>query len=148
MPVIIFYFEYLVKGYSGQSRQSWPETEALELLGTRLAHLDDAGTRAQVSPRIALLLTTIRDKLARTQGGRSMSSTDSQVSAAASVMEEHRGSGQGEVGAALVVGPSAESAAKEARFRDDMIRIAHRAGVYLRRLAGDDRPTLRQRVVS
>ena len=38
--------------------------EALELLGITLAHLNDAEARAEVSPRVPLLMT-IRDKLAR-----------------------------------------------------------------------------------
>ena len=38
--------------------------EALELLGMTLAHLNDAEARADVSPRVPLLMT-IRDKLAR-----------------------------------------------------------------------------------
>ncbi|HEY6474352.1 MAG TPA: hypothetical protein VIY26_15770 [Acidimicrobiales bacterium] len=38
--------------------------EALELLGMTLAHLNDAEARAEMSPRVPLLLT-IRDKLAR-----------------------------------------------------------------------------------
>jgi hypothetical protein len=37
--------------------------EVLELLGMTLAHLNDAETRAEVSPRVPLLMT-IRDKLA------------------------------------------------------------------------------------
>lgn len=37
--------------------------EALELLGMTLAHLNDAETRAEMSPRVALLMA-IRDKLA------------------------------------------------------------------------------------
>jgi hypothetical protein len=37
--------------------------EALELLGMTLAHLNEAETRAEMSPRVALLLA-IRDKLA------------------------------------------------------------------------------------
>jgi len=37
--------------------------EALELLGMTLAHLKDAEARAEMSPRVALLLA-IRDKLA------------------------------------------------------------------------------------
>lgn len=37
--------------------------EALELLAMALAHLNDAETRVELSPRIALLMT-IRDKLA------------------------------------------------------------------------------------
>jgi hypothetical protein len=38
--------------------------EALELLGMTLAHLNDAESRAEVSPRVPLLLA-IRDKLAQ-----------------------------------------------------------------------------------
>jgi hypothetical protein len=37
--------------------------EALELLGMTLAHLNDAETRAEISPRIPLLMA-IRGKLA------------------------------------------------------------------------------------
>lgn len=37
--------------------------EALELLGMTLAHLNDAEVRAEVSPRIPMLMS-IRDKLA------------------------------------------------------------------------------------
>ena len=37
--------------------------EALELLGMSLAHLNDAEARAEVSPRIPMLMA-IRDKLA------------------------------------------------------------------------------------
>jgi hypothetical protein len=37
--------------------------EAPELLGMTLAHLNDAGARAEMSPRLALLMA-IRDKLA------------------------------------------------------------------------------------
>jgi hypothetical protein len=38
--------------------------EALELLGMTLAHLNDAESRGEVSPRVPLLMV-IRDKLAR-----------------------------------------------------------------------------------
>lgn len=66
-----------------------------------------------------------------------MSYTDSQVSSATAAMEKYRGNEAGEVGAALaVVGLSAERAAKEARIRDDMIRVAYRAGASFRQLAG------------
>jgi hypothetical protein len=42
----------------------------------------------------------------------------------------------GEIGSALaVVGLSAARTAKEARIRDDMIRVAHRAGVSIRQLS-------------
>jgi hypothetical protein len=75
-----------------------------------------------------------------------MSYTDAQVSSARAAMEKYRGGEKGEVGAALVVvGLSAERAAKEAQVRDDMIRVAHRAGASLRQLAevsGMDRKTV------
>ena len=75
-----------------------------------------------------------------------MSYTDAQVSAAIAAMDKYRGGEHGEVGAALVVvGLSAERAAKEARIRDDMIRVAHHAGASLRQLAqisGLDRKTV------
>jgi hypothetical protein len=51
-------------------------------------------------------------------------------------MDKYRAGEEGEVGAALaVVGLSAERAAKESRIRDDMIRVAHRAGASIRQLA-------------
>jgi hypothetical protein len=51
-------------------------------------------------------------------------------------MDKYRGGEEGEIGAALaVVGLSAERAAKEERIRDDMIRVAYRAGASLRQLA-------------
>src|SRR3989442_11647027 len=75
-----------------------------------------------------------------------MSYTDAQVSSAIAAIEKYRGGDQGEVGAALaVVGLSAERAAKEVQIRDDMIRVAHRAGASLRKLAeasGLDRKTV------
>lgn len=65
-----------------------------------------------------------------------MSYTNDQVAAATTSMDKYRAGEEGEVGAALVVvGLSAERAAKEARLRDDMIRVAHRAGASLRQLA-------------
>ena len=65
-----------------------------------------------------------------------MSYTEADVSAASAAMDKYRGGLDGELGAALaVVGLSAERAAKEARIRDDMIRVAHRAGASLRQLA-------------
>jgi hypothetical protein len=65
-----------------------------------------------------------------------MSYTESEVSAAIAAMDKHRSGEVGEVGAALVVvGLSADRAAKEARQRDDMIRVAHRTGASLRQLA-------------
>jgi hypothetical protein len=45
-------------------RVKFERIEALELLGMTLAHLNDAEARADVSPRIPLLMA-IRDKLAR-----------------------------------------------------------------------------------
>jgi len=75
-----------------------------------------------------------------------MSYTDAQVSSAIAAMDKYRSSETGEVGAALaVVGLSAERTAKEAAIRDDMIRVAHRAGASLRQLAsvsGLDRKTV------
>ncbi len=75
-----------------------------------------------------------------------MSYTEAQVSAAIAAMDKYRGGDNGEVGAALVVvGLCAERAAKEAAIRDDMIRVAHRAGASLRQLAevsGLDRKTV------
>jgi hypothetical protein len=75
-----------------------------------------------------------------------MTYTDAQVSSAIATMEKYRGGDTGEVGAALaVVGLSAERAAKEAQIRDDMVRVAHRAGAPLRQLAevsGLDRKTV------
>lgn len=62
--------------------------------------------------------------------------SDEEVSAATAAIQKYRGDDAGEIGAALaVVGLSAERAAKEVQIRDDMIRIAHRAGVSLRQLA-------------
>ena len=75
-----------------------------------------------------------------------MSYTDAQVSSAITAMDKYRGGEEGEVGAALVVvGLSAERAAKEVQIRDDMIRVAHRSGASLRQLAevsGLDRKTV------
>jgi hypothetical protein len=65
-----------------------------------------------------------------------MSYSDAEVSAAAVAMQKYRGDDVGEVGAALVVvGLSAERAAREVEVRDNMIRVAHRAGASLRQLA-------------
>lgn len=65
-----------------------------------------------------------------------MSYTDHEVHAATAAMDKYRGSEEGEVGAALVVvGLSAERAAKESQILDDMIRVAHRAGASIRQLA-------------
>ncbi len=65
-----------------------------------------------------------------------MSYSEVEVSAATAAMDKYRGSESGEAGAALVVvGLSAARASKESEFRDDMIRVAHRAGVSIRQLA-------------
>jgi len=45
-------------------RVEFERVEALELLGMTLAHLNDAESRTEMSPRVALLMT-IRDKLAQ-----------------------------------------------------------------------------------
>ncbi len=65
-----------------------------------------------------------------------MNYTEADVSTATAAMDKYRGGETGEVGAALVVvGLSADRAAKEARIRDDMIRVAHRSGASIRQLA-------------
>lgn len=65
-----------------------------------------------------------------------MSYSEDQVSAAVSAMDKYRGAEQSEVGAALVVvGLSSERVVKEARARDDMIRLAHRAGASIRQIS-------------
>jgi hypothetical protein len=62
--------------------------------------------------------------------------SDAQVATAISAMDKYRGSEDGEIGAALVVvGLSAERAVNEMRIRDDMIRVAHRAGASIRQIA-------------
>jgi hypothetical protein len=65
-----------------------------------------------------------------------VSYSDVEVSAATAAMDKYRGGESGEAGAALVVvGLSAARVARESEFRDDMIRVAHRAGVSIRQLA-------------
>jgi hypothetical protein len=65
-----------------------------------------------------------------------MSYRDDEVLAATAALDKYRGGVEGEVGTALaVVGLSAARTAKEARIRDDMIRVAHRAGASIRQLA-------------
>jgi len=65
-----------------------------------------------------------------------MSYTETDVFAATAAMDKYRGGEDGEVGAALVVvGLSSERVGKEARIRDDMIRVAHRAGASIRQLS-------------
>jgi len=59
-----------------------------------------------------------------------------EVSEARAAMEKYRSGEPDEVGAALVVvGLSAERADKETQIRDDMIRVAHRAGASIRQLS-------------
>jgi hypothetical protein len=81
-----------------------------------------------------------------------MSYTEHEASSALAAMEKYRSGQPGEVGAALaVVGLSAERVAKETAIRDDMIRVAHRAGASLRQLAevsGLDRKTVTAIVAS
>jgi hypothetical protein len=65
-----------------------------------------------------------------------MNYTDAEVFAATAAMDKYRAGEGGEASAALVVvGLSAERAAKEVRIRDDMIRVAHDAGASVRQLA-------------
>ena len=65
-----------------------------------------------------------------------MSYSDQEVFAATAAMETYRGGVDGEIGAALaVVGLSAARTAKEARIRNDMIRVAHKVGASIRQLA-------------
>lgn len=65
-----------------------------------------------------------------------MSYTEDDVFAASAALDKYRGGIEGEVGAALaVVGLSAARTAKEARIRDDMIRVAHKSGASIRQLA-------------
>jgi hypothetical protein len=65
-----------------------------------------------------------------------MSYTEQETAAAAALMEKYRGAEEGEVGASLVVvGLSAARANKECQIRDDMIRVAHRAGASIRELS-------------
>jgi hypothetical protein len=62
--------------------------------------------------------------------------SESDVDAATVAMEKYRIDEDAEVSAALVVvGLCAERAAKESQLRDDMIRVAHKAGASLRQLA-------------
>ena len=65
-----------------------------------------------------------------------MSYSEDHVSAAVSAMDKYRGAEEGEIGAALVVvGLSSERVIKEALARDDMIRVAHRAGASIRQIS-------------
>jgi len=66
-----------------------------------------------------------------------MSYTNENVTSAIGAMEKfRRHDDTSEVAAALaVVGLSAERAAREARIRDDLIRVAHGSGASLRQLS-------------
>lgn len=65
-----------------------------------------------------------------------MTYSESEVAEVRALMDKHRAGVEGEVGKALtVVGVCSERVAKEAAFRDDMIRVAHRSGASLRQLA-------------
>ena len=65
-----------------------------------------------------------------------MSYSETEVLAAVGRMEKYRAGQDGEISAALaVVGLSSERADKETAIRDDMIRVAHRAGASLRQIA-------------
>ena len=65
-----------------------------------------------------------------------MTYSDNEVLAATAEFDKYRRGVEGEIGAALaVVGLSAARTAKEARIRDDMIRVAHRTGASVRQLA-------------
>ncbi len=64
-----------------------------------------------------------------------MSYSETEIAVANEAMGKFRGDLDGEVGAALaVVGLSADRVVREAALRDDMIRVAHRAGASLRQL--------------
>ncbi|MCY4257729.1 MAG: hypothetical protein OXE04_05495 [bacterium] len=65
-----------------------------------------------------------------------MSYSEAEVLAVVGRMDKYRSGQDGEVGAALVVvGLSSERVDKEVALRDDMIRVAHRAGASLRQIA-------------
>ena len=65
-----------------------------------------------------------------------MSYSDAEVVGATAAMDKYRGADPSAASSALVVvGLSAERAAKEVGIRDDMIRVAHRAGASIRQLA-------------
>jgi hypothetical protein len=65
-----------------------------------------------------------------------MSDTEQEADAADAPMEKYKGAKEGAVGASLVVvGLSSARAPKECLIRDDMIRVAHRAGVSIRELS-------------
>ena len=65
-----------------------------------------------------------------------MTYADFDTAAASSAIAKYRSGLDDEIGAALaVVGLSADRVQREAAIRDDMIRVAHRAGASLRQLA-------------
>jgi hypothetical protein len=65
-----------------------------------------------------------------------MTYTGFDAAAASSAIAKYRSGLDDEIGAALaVVGLSADRVQREAAIRDDMIRVAHRAGASLRQLA-------------
>lgn len=65
-----------------------------------------------------------------------MTYSEGDVRGANATIDRYRSGAGGEVGAALaVVGLSAERAQREIEVRDEMIRVAHRAGASLRQLA-------------
>lgn len=65
-----------------------------------------------------------------------MSYTAADASAIDAAITKYRGDLNGEVGAALaVVGLCSERVLKETAIRDDMVRVAARAGASLRQLA-------------
>lgn len=65
-----------------------------------------------------------------------MTYSDHEVLAATAEIDKYKRGVASEIGTALaVVGLSAARTAKEARIRDEMIRVAHRAGASVRQLA-------------
>lgn len=65
-----------------------------------------------------------------------MSYTEAQASSAELAMDKYRSVQDGEVAAAMaVVGLCSERVRKETAIRDDMVRVAARAGASLRQLA-------------
>jgi len=65
-----------------------------------------------------------------------MSYSEADASATTAAIDKYRGDLTGEVGAAVaVVGLCSERVLKETAIRDDMVRVAARAGASLRQLA-------------
>jgi hypothetical protein len=120
--------------------------------GWRL-HPVGIGLVDRITPLVATLGPVVRIELERVEALELLGMTlahlnDAEVFAATSAMDKYRGGEEGEAGSALVVvGLSAERAAKEVGIRDDMIRVAHRAGASIRQLAdasGRGRKTVSQ----